>query len=474
MGIPNQGYRRDLNLAETTSDRMALANLGGAGISEDLDKIQNNLRNTSEKSFHTLTDGYFDFADDINVGITSLRCVATQVYGTQGLVNGVTITAHVDRSYLLRIGDLIKIENVSGGGAITDTQGNYTGGVTTDGVDIFNGEFALTSINDDENQFQAIRTGFNISIRDQTVAGSHLVIRGNDVFTYTNDDKITFDKNVNIKVNDGSTDITDVNFVQGTEYYVCDSDGLERFKVSTTPSYSTSGISTVVIKIGNSDNGYTGLTTTVSPNDFKFIRSEPVLQENLINFIEPDIFDEGFGFGDGNFSDQLDSIQNNNETAKYFIDKKYKGTTSTHSTDFIKTEGIISMSDPKQKMNAANIVTSYQSGSGMFIEGTRAFSTDNNPWTDTGANKLETEADEVSIGELYFGNHSDGPVITGTGFDGTHSTTELSGVKAVSAGTIAPTDFTYKIPVRIENTDGNVETYYLLLARNTENTSTLP
>ena len=474
MGIPNQGYRRDLNLAETTSDRQALANLGGAGISEDLDRLQNNLRNTSRKSFHTLTDGYFDFADDINVGITSLRCVATQVYGTQGLENGVLITAHVDRSYLLRIGDLIKIENVSGGGAVTDAQGNYTGGVTTDGVDIFNGEFALTSINDDENQFEAVRTGFHISIREQTVAGSSLKIRGNDVFTYTNDDKITFDKNVNIKVNDGSTDITNVNFVQGTEYYICDSDGLERFKISTTPSYSPTGVSPVEIKIGNSDSGYTGLTTTVSPNDFSFIRSEPVLQENLINFIEPDIFDEEFSFGDGTFSDQLDGIQSNNETSKYFIGKKYKGTTNTHSSDFIKTEGIIGMSDPKQKMNAANIVTSYQSGSGMFIEGTRAFSTDNNPWTDTGVNKLETAADHVSIGELYFGNHSDGPVITGTGFDGTHSTSELTGVKAVSAGTIAPTDFTYKIPVRIENTDGNVETYYLLLARNTENTSTLP
>ena len=46
MGIPNQGYRRDLNLAETTSDRVALANLGGAGIAEDLDKLANNLRNT--------------------------------------------------------------------------------------------------------------------------------------------------------------------------------------------------------------------------------------------------------------------------------------------------------------------------------------------------------------------------------------------------------------------------------------------
>ena len=157
-----------------------------------------------------------------------------------------------------------------------------------------------------------------------------------------------------------------------------------------------------------------------------------------------------------------------------FIDKKYKGTTNTHSTDFIKSEGVISMSDPKQKMNAANIVTSYESGSGMFIEGTRAFSTDNNPWTDTGTDKLETEADEVSIGELYFGDATNGPVITGSGFDGTHSTTELTGVKSVTAGTTAPTDFSHKFPVRVENADGNIETYYLLLERNTENTSTLP
>ena len=65
-------------------------------------------------------------------------------------------------------------------------------------------------------------------------------------------------------------------------------------------------------------------------------------------------------------------------------------------------------------------------------------------------------------------------VIRGAGFDGTHSTTELTGVKAISSGTITPTDFTHKIPLRIENADGNVETYSLLLVRNTENTSTLP
>ena len=473
MAIANQGYRKDLNLAETISERQALANLGGAGIAEDLDKLQNNLRNTSAISFHNLIDGYFSFSNDLNVGITSLRCAASTRYGTLGLENIVVLTAHIDRGYSLRIGDQFKIENVSGNGSVCDNEDNLTGDITTDGVDIFNGDFSLISINDDNNQFQAVKVGTYPSIREQNVAGSTLTIKGSDVFTYTNDDEVTFDKDATIIVLDGNTPITNATFTKGVPYYVCDSDGLEKFKLSTSPSYSASGISTVVIKTGNSDNGYTGLTTTLSSIDFNFIRSEPVVQENLINFIEPDIVDSGFSFGSGTLSEQLDGIQTNNETAKYFITKKYKGTTNTTSSDFIKTEGIISMNDPKQKMNAANIVTSYESGAGMFISGTRAFSTDNNPWNDTGFEKLETEADEVSIGELYFGNHSDGPVITGAGFDGTHATDTLTGVK-VESSTFPPTDFTYKIPVKIEDTNGNSEIYYLLLARNTENTSTLP
>ena len=472
---PNQGYRKDLNLAETVSDRQALANLAGAGIAEDLDRIQNNLKNTSDISFHNLTEGFFTFSRDFNVGITSLRCLGSQRIGSTGsLENIVTITAHVDRNYLLRIGNLFKIEDVTGTGDLTDSLGNLIGGTTTEGTTIFNGEFTLTAINNDYNQFNAIRAGTATSIRNQNVTGSNLIIRGDDVFTYTNDDKITFRENVNVKVNDGTTDITDYTFDKDLEYYVCDSDGLEKFKLSTRPSYHALGISTVVIKTGLSDSGYTGLTTTVTPSSFNFVRSEPVNQENLINFIEPDKTDPDFSYGDGTLSSQMDGIQTNNETSKYFIGKRYKGTSDTNATDFIKTEGVIGMNDPKEKMNDASIVTSYESGSGMFIGKTRAFSTDNNPWTDTGTNKLETEADEVAIGELYFGNHSDGPVITGSGFDGTHSTTELTGVKAISSGTIAPTDFTHKIPVRIENTDGNIETYYLLLERNTENTSTLP
>ena len=89
-------------------------------------------------------------------------------------------------------------------------------------------------------------------------------------------------------------------------------------------------------------------------------------------------------------------------------------------------------------------------------------------------NSIQTDSNEVTIGELYFGDHVNGPVITGAGFNGTHASDTLTGVRSITAGTVVPTDFSHKIPVKIENADGNVETYYLLLTRNTDNTSTLP
>lgn len=88
MVIPNQGYRKDLNLVETVIDQDALDNLGGAGISQDLSIIQNNLRNISTVSYSTVSNGFFDFGSsstfvftnddvvtvsiDVNVGSTTL------------------------------------------------------------------------------------------------------------------------------------------------------------------------------------------------------------------------------------------------------------------------------------------------------------------------------------------------------------------------------------------------------------------
>ena len=61
MAKQNQGYRKDLNLDETTVDTQALNNLAGAGIAADLRIIQNNLRNTSSLAYSSNSNGFFVF-----------------------------------------------------------------------------------------------------------------------------------------------------------------------------------------------------------------------------------------------------------------------------------------------------------------------------------------------------------------------------------------------------------------------------
>lgn len=54
----NQGYRKDLNIEENPNDTLALNNLAGSGIANDLRIIQNNLRNTSSLTYDSLLDGF--------------------------------------------------------------------------------------------------------------------------------------------------------------------------------------------------------------------------------------------------------------------------------------------------------------------------------------------------------------------------------------------------------------------------------
>ena len=64
MAKQNQGFRKDLNLEETTNDSVAINNLAGAGIANDLRVIQNNLRNISTLSCDTVTNGFFSFPNN--------------------------------------------------------------------------------------------------------------------------------------------------------------------------------------------------------------------------------------------------------------------------------------------------------------------------------------------------------------------------------------------------------------------------
>ena len=239
-------------------------------------------------------------------------------------------------------------------------------------------------------------------------------------YVFTNDDIVL----VNTEVNVGSTVLT-----TGTNYYVCNSNGETQFKLSTTPSTSNLGINTITV-------------TSVSPSSFNFIRKDAVYQENLVNFIEPDIQDtEDFG---GYLAESINSIfddtQVNNESARYFIGKKYKGTENTETDKEIKFEGTVNLFDPAQ-FNVSQTQLSDTQSPGIFIGDTRAFSADNNPWEISGST-LRTLSEEVTIGDLFF-----------------YDDITITGVSAVSAAEVNVTSFTHKVPVAI-----NGETYYLLLS----------
>lgn len=64
MAKQNQGFRKDLNLEEVVNDTVAINNLAGAGIADDLRVIQNNLRNISTLSCNTVTNGFFSFPNN--------------------------------------------------------------------------------------------------------------------------------------------------------------------------------------------------------------------------------------------------------------------------------------------------------------------------------------------------------------------------------------------------------------------------
>jgi hypothetical protein len=171
-------------------------------------------------------------------------------------------------------------------------------------------------------------------------------------FVFTNDDVVGVSKTVT--VGSGTT------LFFGVDYYVCNSNGTNQFKLSTNPSTASVGVNTINV-------------SSVSTTNFYFIRKDAVYQENLINFIQPIIQDtENFSFigaGIGVF----DTVQSNNDTANYLIDCKYKSNQdTTTTTDDLRYEGSVVINDPA-KLNIDSTGLANAKSPGIFIGNTRAF-----------------------------------------------------------------------------------------------------
>lgn len=402
MPIQNQGYRQDLNFLEHANDTLALSNLGGVGLAQDLRIIQNNLRNTSRLPFNSMngiTDEFI-FTTDKVIGVSAISSIPDT-----SIENTSLITVELATPYHTYPGGLVTVAGVTGTGST-----------------IFNGSYPSIVIG---------AGGTNVSYRKpncvytgsgDNVFGATVTYTSNTNNVYSNDDVVTVSQSVSV----GSTTLN-----AGTRYFVCNSDTLSKFKLSFTPSVS--GISTVNI-----------LDTKSDLTQFNFIKEEPVSRLNLENFIRPEIQDEetfGSYLTGGSINSTFGSTQTNIENSNYFITKKYKGTNNTTVDTVIKFEGTVNLFDPGNFNSTIGAVNSTSISPGVFIGGTRAFSADNNPWSVSG-DFLETNADEVTIGELLFADEIN-----------------MSGVNvaATSDGKTAQS-FTHKVPAVI-----NGETYYLLM-----------
>ena len=414
MAIQNQGFRRDLNLLETEDDRNAIDNLAGAGTNKDLAVIQNNLRNTSSIPFYAVdSEGFFSTISDRVIGISSIT--ATGKTDSEGN-KSTKVTITLVNPFLIKFGDLVKISGITGVGS-TILNGNFT--ITGTSPDLKNYTFPISEINYSETITSVTGIGFSIS--------------STDFFSFTKDDVI----NVNEEVKLSTTTILSPN----TDYYVSETDGLSKFKLSTTSS--TVGFNTVTITGGAS----------LTPDNFIFSRQDAVHQQQIINYIKPDIQDPDFDYFSGSINDSLNSTQATIESAEYFMGKKYRGDRDTNVDDQIKFEGPVVINDPDNYNSTSDKVlgsSPVRRSPGVYIGDTRAFSSDNNPWNKVGT-ALTTSSEEVSIGELAFLDGTNSMIITGINND----------VSTVS-GEVA-TSFTHKIPVKIQDANGNQESYFLLL-----------
>ena len=412
MAISNQGYRRDLNLQETTNDTVALDNLAGAGTADDISYLQNNLRNTSNVGFNKIdSNGFFSFATD--------RLISASAISTQGDGTNTTITVTLTNPYLLKFGELVELSGISESTSLT-------------------AQYSVTAVSPDLKTITFVKSGLNYTNSGLSLSGVSFKLKVQNIFVFTDGDVVNLSENVTI----GGVSLT-----ENTNYYVVQSDGIGKFKLSTT--------------LGGSAISITG-SATASPDNFQFKRKDDVHQQQVINYIPPEVQDEEFFSYPSDINSTIDETQGNIESAEYFTLKKYRSDQSVTTSESIKFEGSINLHDPADYNQTGSLVKNEgvtgAPAPGVYIGDTRAFSSDNNPWVESAGTgsvdgKLTTESEEVSIGELAFLDGNNSMVITGE-IDDDVST--VSGVVASS--------FTHKIPIQVQDGSGNKESYYLLVS----------
>ena len=253
MAIANQGYRRDLNLSETENEEQAISNLMGTGIDADLRYLQNNLRNTSRIPFNKVDSaGFFSFDEDKTITIESLS--SDKIFNQ----NNTRITVTLTEPYLLKAGNLVELT-----------------GISESGASILNGQYSVTAVSVDLKTIRLKKNNLVYENSSISISGVSFIHKAENIFTYTQDDVVNVSVQTTFTVGTSSTVLS-----PNTDYYVTDSNGINKFKLSYTASDSISGVTTIAIP--HSISSPTVLSTPSGLSQFEFVRKDPVHREQLL------------------------------------------------------------------------------------------------------------------------------------------------------------------------------------------------
>jgi len=442
--IANQGYRKDLNLVEGVDDSATWNNLYQAGLSNDLAVLRNNLRNTSQLGISSLT------LDTSAVGLASF--FSFQQSNTSPYTNG------EPREVVYTNDDVVGFSHTvtfgTGAGSTTVAGGsspNYYV-CSSNGLD----KFKISVRGSTERVGAGLVVGVSTiheitSYPPETINGRAWASSGS-IIGFAHDGRQNFGRSGSTWSNlmpSGGTG-------SGAYFTVTDQGATVEFSNDAAdPTGKAIGANyrvgdvLVLPDVGGKDDINITITDV---QDFRIIRKDPVIKNNLTNFIPPDIQDDsGFNWLDGSIVDVFDETATNQDTATYFIEQKYKSNADTTTSRDIKLEGSTIIDDPANSNTSQGNIDASDSP-GVFIGATRAFSSDNNPWEKIGTAgasdaTLRTQSYQSSIGELEF---RDDIEITGV--------SQVS-VTASTLGSYSPgTKDLWKVPVVI-----NGETYFLLL-----------
>ena len=444
--IANQGYRKDLNLVEGVDDSATWNNLYQAGLSNDLAVLRNNLRNTSNLGISSLT------LDTSAVGLASFFTFQQSSIPpyTNGEPREVVYTNDdvVGFSHTVTFGTGAGSTTVAGG-----SSPNYYV-CSSNGLNKFKISVRASNESVGAGLVVGVSTIHEItSYPPETINGRAWASSGS-IIGFAHDGRTDLSRsgssftNVPGSGGTGSGALWNVSNSGGTIEFA--NDGADPTGKAIGANYRVGDeISIPATSVGG---GADIKITVTDVQDFRIIRKDPVIKNNLTNFIPPDVQDDsGFSWLGGTIVSVFDSTASNSDTADYFIGQKYKSNGDTTTSKDIKLEGSSTVADPANSNTSQGNIDSSDSP-GVFIGATRAFSSDNNPWEKSGTAgasdaTLLSQTYQASIGELEF---RDDIEITGI--------SQVS-VTASTLGSYSPgTKDLWKVPVVI-----NGETYFLLL-----------